>query len=227
MKRCGIAIVVAGILLLTGLPSGGYAASPAPAAAATVANPPVPLAVVNELGALLVEAVPMGWFMDQLAARNPTWPLEAKASRVSADQLACMRSEMSSAGWRRLKFSQARDYAAQNPGRIAGDLRILTHGVVAVTSRMGRAVLQAKLDGTQVDPKAALAAVTAKQMRAFESFYRDPEYAPLRDLVGMDFGGNAGSQDNPHAGYAKGRAMMLDFMLHSMDDCKIPPATLM
>lgn len=227
--RLLFASVAAAAILLSAWPNRGGAEPPPSASSLAASGSQVSEAQVQQLAALLAQAFPLGTMMDASAARDPKWPLEGKVNLVTPDQFACLRSEMSSAGWRQLKLSQAREYALAHPERIAGDLRILRDGVAPVLGHMLRANMLAKEKGTPFDRHAALASVSARQMHAFLLFARDPGYAQLRELVGIgdSLNLNASMEKNQNAGYAKGTSIVLDFMFHSMDDCKIPPATLM
>lgn len=182
---------------------------------------------MQQLAALLAQMLPLGKMMDAQAARDPKWPLEGKVDLVTPEQLACMRHEMSSDGWRQSKLAEAREYAMAHPERVAADLRILQAGAAKVTSRMVHAGLLAKEGEAPVDTKAALASVSAKQMHAFVLFAKDPGFAQLRELVGIENSFNKTREENQKASYDMGVSIGMKFTLRAMDDCKIPPATLM
>lgn len=196
---------------------------------AQMPTPAVTDARVQRLGDLLVEAVPFGPLLDDQAAKDPTWPLKSKVSAVSAEQLACLRREMSSTGYRRAKLEDARQFVAAHPDSVEQDISLLDSGAALVAGKFISAGIAGGESGTPVDTKAVMRTVTAQQASSFMTFMLEPKYAELRDLTGLGdmFDMSKSATENRRMGEQKGASIMIKFMLHAMGDCNISPASLM
>lgn len=218
-RRRGVA-AVAVVMLLAGMAGPCWAQ----ASTSVVAD-----ARVQRLGDLLVEAVPFGPLLDVQAARDPTWPLKSKASAVTPGQLACLRNEMSSAGYRRAKLEDARQFAAAHPDSVDQDIDLLDGGAALVAGKFIRAGVAGAESGTPVDTKTVMRTVTAQQASSFMTFMLEPKYAALRDLTGLSdmFDMSKSAAENRHMGEQKGASIMMKFMFRAMGNCNVSPASLM
>jgi len=173
----------------------------------------------------------IGELLDEFAAKDARWPLGEKASGVSADKLKCLRDELSSAGYRRQKDAEVREYYRDaSDEQLANDTRVLDAGAAQVMGKLLGAAYDAKRAGKTVDQRAALQGVSGEQMSAMVEFIQAPEFKGLRKLSGLGstFGGMSGSgADAEDAGKGAGASMVSKIMFKAMDTCAIPPATLL
>lgn len=199
------------------------------AAVAQTAALPASSAQVEHLADLLTQVIPLGKIMAQQAAADPTWPLKEKASAVSTTQLACMRNEMSPAGWRRAKLDDAKQFAAAHPDSLADDIKLLDSGAAMVAGKFVEAGITAHKTGQSVDAKTVMKTVSPQQASAFMTMLLDPKYASLRDLAGLNdmFDLSKSSQENREMGRQKGASIAMKFTFRAMGDCGISPAALL
>ena len=177
---------------------------------------------------VLVEMLPFGQVLDEAAAHDPTWPMQEKAKSVTTEQLACMRRELSSEGYRRSKHASVEAYAQANPSRFADDLKLLSGGAAALFGRLVKAGVSQGGGGSKADPNAILKSSTSDELLSFMTFFSDPDYAGLRDLsgVGNAMSINKSSKENEAAGEGIGSSLVVKLMIKSMASCDVPPSAI-
>lgn len=184
---------------------------------------------IQQLTELVVETLPAGEIMDHLVAKDPTWPLKDRASRVTADQLQCIRGQLSSASYLATKSKDVAAFAAAHADEVADDIKVLERGAALVAHQLVMGGVHAKETGAPSDPRADLKGITGEQMIAFTSYEYDPRFDNLRKLVGI---GNASDptkspEERRQAMAAKMLVLNMDMMYRAMDACHVPPATMM
>lgn len=182
---------------------------------------------VERLTAALVQIMPFGAVLDEAAAQDPTWPLQEKADGVDAAQLACMRRELSSPGFRRSRASEAAAYVEAHPSRLEDDIKTLMQAA-PVFAGMVEGVIAEEKGGKEFDPAEAVKSVTHDQLLAFSLLMADPKYAPLRELSGIGDAYHPGrtAEENYKAGVGIGTALFAKLMIGAMKTCDVPPAAL-
>lgn len=184
---------------------------------------------IQRLTDLVVETMPAGEIMDHQVANDPTWPLKDRASRVSADQLRCMRGQLSSASYLAAKSKDVAAFAVAHADEVADDIKVLERGAARVSHQLIMGGARAHETGAPPDPRTDLKSITGEQMIAYTSYEYDPRYTNLRNLVGI---GNASDptkspQERHEAMAAKMLVLNMDMMYRAMDACNVPPATMM
>jgi hypothetical protein len=176
---------------------------------------------------LMLELLPFGYLMEQAAANEPTWPLMKKASNVNAEQLACVRGELSAAGYRRAKLKEARAYVVANPSRFEGDVAVLEEGAAKLVGKLMLAGFDAARSGGKVDPAVVMKTATSGQLIALSNFMYDPKYEPLRNVAGVGdaFSGKSG-EESQKRGEGLGLALMSTLTLKALDACQVPPSVI-
>lgn len=184
---------------------------------------------VDRLADLVVEMLPLGRIFEAQAAKDPTWPLQDKAGAASAEQLACMRSELTQAGYRRSKRADLQAYAAANASRVASDVRLLEDGAAALFGSLVMAGADAERTGVEPDPNAVLAAAKPEQLLAFMTFFSDPNHSALRKAAGLGdaLGLDKSAQENEAAGQQLGSSLSVQQMIKAMAACKVPTSVLL
>ena len=184
---------------------------------------------IQQLTDLVVETLPMGEIMDRLSAAAPTWPLKQRASRVSAEQLSCMRGQLSSTNYRATKLQDVRAFASAHADEVADDIKLLENGAAQVSHKLVLGGARAHEMGAPGNPGKDLQSVTASEMIAYTRYEYDPKYAALRDLTGIgDANDPAKSPDERHqAVAAKMLVLNMDTFYRAMGACHIPPATML
>lgn len=189
----------------------------------------VPERVTQHLTDLVIQALPMGQMADADETKDPTWPLKDKASRVSSEQLRCLREQLSSAGYRNWKLQDVRAYAATHVADVDDDIKVLESGAAWVANRYFMGALEAREKGTEFDRRKALQTATASQMIAYTSYEYDPKFAALRDLVGIGSVNDptAAADERARAIKVKMMTLNMDLMYRAMGACKVAPAVLL
>ena len=177
---------------------------------------------IDALTDAIVGLLPLGDVMEKAAAEDPTWPLQGKADAVSADQLACLRRELSVDGFRRYKREEVARYADEHGKRLADDTRVVKEAG-PLFSKLVQAGIDAKQSGGSVDPATLMRDASPDQLLAMVTFARDPKYRDLRALVGL--GESLG--ENKDDDRASGEMLAVKAMFHGFKLCDISPATLM
>lgn len=181
---------------------------------------------VERLTDAVIEAMPIGRIFDMAAAENPRWPVQERPGVLTEEQLACVRGELSSAGYRRVKLAEVAAYAAANPSRTADDLQLLEGGAATLMGRLVMGGAQAASTGTAFDENKVLADATTAQTLSLMKFFTDPDYAALRKLsgVGNSLSVSKSKDENEAAGKQVGQSLGLQHMITAMGTCKVPPA---
>jgi hypothetical protein len=177
----------------------------------------------------LVEMLPFGRVLDDAAAHDPAWPMQQKANAVTVEQLACLRQELSSEGYRRSKHAAVEAYAKANPSRFAGDLKLLDGGAATMFGKLVRTGF-AKKDGddSDTDTMSVLKSSSSEELLSFMTFFSDPEYAQLRTLsgIGNSLDINKSSAENEAIGQGLGSSMVMKLMISAMASCNVPPSAI-
>ena len=177
---------------------------------------------IDELTDAIVGLLPLGEVMQKAAEEDPTWPVQGKADAVSAEQLACLRRELSADGFRRFKREEVARYASENGKRLADDTRMVKE-VAPLFSRLVQAGIDAKEKGTDADAAALMRDATPDQMLAMVTLARDPKHRDLRALTGL--GESLG--ENKDDDRASGEMLAIKVMFHGFKLCDVSPAALM
>ncbi|MGG6462911.1 hypothetical protein [Solilutibacter silvestris] len=168
----------------------------------------------------VVQAIPLGKIMGMAAAQNPSWPV-SKDSKLDAGRLACLRQNLDEASYRRVVRKRVTDYSVNEPKRFAGDLALLEGdgGKLFAKAIMGGA--QSQMGGKAFDSKAMLANESPRALMGMLSIANDPQYAPLRALLGLDSAVGDGQADNRGVGRRAGMTLMMPALIDAMDTCKV------
>ncbi|MBJ7574110.1 hypothetical protein [Luteimonas sp. MC1828] len=181
---------------------------------------------IDRLAGLLVEMMPIGDVFDAIAKQDPTWPLQERPDAVTAEQLACMRGELSSAGYRRAKRADASAYASAHPSRVRGDIALLEGGASVL---FGRLVMEGAATEGGGDSNAVLAGSTPAQLLSFMTVMTDPKHAALREAAGMGDAIDAtrSAEENEKSGYQLGASIVTQLMIKSLDTCQVPTSAIL
>ena len=199
------------------------------ASASTLAAGAPQDAKVDRLANALVQMLPMGQIFQDASAGDPNWPMQGKPDAVSVEQLACLRGELSVAGFKRIRLADARKYAAENPSRLDEDLKLLEGGAGELFGKMVKAGADEATTGSKAAPEDILKAATSEQVLSFVTFVSDPGYTDLRKLSGY---GNVldvtrSTEENEKAGTQLGASLAMQFVIKAMGTCKVPPSAYM
>lgn len=185
-------------------------------------------AKVGRLVDAVVEMMPFGKVFDLLASEDPAWPFAEAPGKVDAGQLACVRGELSSAGYRRYQLPLVTAYAADNADRLDQDLALLEGGAAPLFGKLVIAGAEGERTGVAVNPEAVLAGATPEQLAAFMAVFSDPANAGLRGLAG--FGEALGLEkteaENEAAGEKVGGDLAGMLLRRALATCDVDPATL-
>lgn len=199
-------------------------------ASAPGAAPPKPRVQRNELverlTTALVTLMPLGDAFDHFSQQDPTWPFMKKAGNVTPAQMACVRNELSSDGFRRARHAEVEAYVRDHPSRVKDDVELLESGAAEAYGKLIKAGIDSKLAGTTADSNAVLKSLTSEQILSFVKFTKDPNYADLRKLAGF---GEAltdadSSKEGKKAGEHIGASLTSEYMLQAIATCKVPPS---
>lgn len=185
-------------------------------------------AKVERLLDAVVEMMPFGKVFDLLAAADPAWPFAGAEDKVDGGQLACVRGELSSDGYRRYQQPLVTAYAADNAARLDQDLALLEGGAAPLFGKLVIAGAEGERSGVAVQPEVLLADATPEQLAAFMAVFSDPDNAGLRGLAG--FGEALGLQkseaENEAAGEKVGGDLAGMLLQRALNTCGVDPATL-
>ena len=186
-------------------------------------------AQVERMTDALVRMLPMGQIFADAAAKNPKWPMQEKPDAVTAEQLSCVRGELSVEGFRRSRLAEVQAYAKANPSRIDGELKLLEAGAAELFGKMITAGAAKAAGGPEVTAEAILADATSDQVLSFVTFVSDPGYADLRKLSGFGDALNItkSASENEQAGHQLGASLAAQQMIKAMGTCKVPPSAYM
>ncbi|MEG3789012.1 hypothetical protein V1318_02640 [Lysobacter sp. CCNWLW3] len=186
-------------------------------------------AQADGLTEVMLQMLPFGKILDDAAAADPEWPLQGKADKVTPKQLGCLRSELSTTGYRRSKRAEALTYVQAHPERIDADMALLKGGAASVFSDFINAGVDEAQTGKKVETSEVMKKMKADQMLSFVDFITDADNAPLRELVGIGeaFNPSKTAQENSDAGKSIGTRLVLKLMLGAMTTCDVPPSTIL
>lgn len=176
----------------------------------------------------IVEMMPFGKVFDLLAAADPAWPLTDFTDKVDAGQVACVRGELSSAGYRRYQLPMVTAYAVNNADRLDRELALLEGGAAQLMGKLVIAGAEGERTGVEVDPEVVLADATPEQVAAFMAVFSDPANAGLRELAGF---GDALALDkseaeNEAAGEKVGSDLASMLTVRAFEKCGVDASTL-
>lgn len=172
----------------------------------------------------IVRMIPLGPIFEEAARSDPRWPMQEKPDAVSDSQLACMRAELSEAGYRRAKRAEVEAYAQSNPSRMADELRLLESGAADLFGKLVAAGADSARAGTEVDTDTVLKSASPEQFLSFMTLMSDPNHAELRKLTGVGdaLGIDKSADENKDAGEQLGASLAVQHMIKSMSICKVP-----
>lgn len=185
-------------------------------------------AKVERLLDAVVEMMPFGRVFDLLAAADPAWPFSDVADKVTGGQLACVRGELSSAGYRRYQRPRVAAYAVKNPGRVDKDLALLEGGAAPLFGKLVIAGAEGERTGVEVNPDVVLAGATPEQLASFMAVFSDPANAGLRELAGFGeaLGLDKSEAENEAAGEAVGGDLAGMLLQRAFGQCGVDQKTL-
>lgn len=206
-------------LVLLGTPCIAYSAD---------ADKKTPEAIVYEkdvdiLTDLVVTMMPLGKIFESIAAEDPAWPFQHQPGRATQSQLSCMRSELSTEGFRRLKRKYVEIYAAEHRDTLKADIQLLESGVAELFGKMVMAGADAERKGVEADTDAIMKSATPAEIESFTLFFDEPKLLELRKLAGV---GNTLSNEkikdeNETAGEQLGQDIASKFMSTAMKTCEV------
>ena len=203
-------------------------ALPVMAMAADKAEKPGKDARVDRLNDLVVRAIPLGMIFDDLARRDPQWPMQAKPDAVSKNQLRCLRRELSDDGYRKAKRADVVTYIGRYPSAVDQDIRVLDDGAAMMMGKLMMAGVEQERTGIEVDQNALMSEAEPEQLAAFMSFMTSPDHASLRGLAGIGnaFDSGRSAEENENAGEAAGADLATKVILRAMGSCDVPTSVL-
>lgn len=178
---------------------------------------------VERLTDLVVQTMPMGQIFDMLSADDPNWPVQEDPDAVSRGQLACLRDELSPAGYRRLKRTEVVAYVAENAARVDADIDVLANGGARVMNMLVMAGAESERTGVVADENEILSRASEDELAAFMAMFAGEEYSPLRALLGIGnaFAAENSAEENEAAGEEAGSDLATRVMFKSLDTCGI------
>lgn len=185
-------------------------------------------AKVEQLTDLVVQTMPMGDIFEMFASADPNWPVQDNPDAVSRGQLACLRDELSPAGYRRLKRSEVVAYVAENDARVDADINVLASGGARVMNMMVIAGAEGERTGVPADENEILSRASEAELEAFMSMFASEDHAALRGLLGIGeaFAPDKTAEENEAAGEEVGGDLATRVMLKSLDTCGVDPDSL-
>lgn len=187
-------------------------------------------AQIDRLTDLVVQAMPFGQIFEKVQAGDPTWPLGDKAVKATPAQLACLRGELSSEGYRRKKRADVVEYAKAHPDRVEGDIRLLESGAAELFGKFVIAGAEGETGGKPADPEAIAAAATPAQGLSLTALASEPSHADLRVLLGMgnkfDRSGEGSDEEMRAEGEKQGTQVGVQLMLGAMATCQLSMSAL-
>lgn len=190
------------------------------AACTTSAFAATPDADIDRFTNATVQLLPLGRIFDKVAAQDPKWPAQAKPTAVNDEQLACLRTELSSEGYRRSKRAEVVAYAKDHPSSFKDDLATLE----AAAPVFGRLVMAGAGEGTQTADE-IMKSAQGDQLLALMRLVSDPSTAELRKVAGIAgaFDIRKSENENKAAGEQLGASLAVQAMLKATITCKVPP----
>lgn len=163
----------------------------------------------------IVEMSDFGAQMDKSAAEDPMWPVKGASDKFAPEEIACLRDQLSTPGYRRAKRADVVAYAAANSGRFERDVESL-ESIAPIFAAI-------REKNSADDFEAFMSKMSADRMLAFVAFIEDEEHASLRKLVGFSEKGLRQTGSTPfEAGVSAGQKNAEALMLKAMEACSIP-----
>src|SRR5258706_13685779 len=78
---------------------------------------------VGRMTDMMMQMLPFGPVLDDLAAKNQAWPMQQKPDAVNAGQLACLRRELSAAGPRKTDLREGGAHPKADGTRLGRDMK--------------------------------------------------------------------------------------------------------
>jgi hypothetical protein len=180
---------------------------------------------IDRLTDLVVKAMPMGIVFDDAMAKDPNWPLEDKAKNLTADQLACVRGELSAVGYRKGKRAEVVKYAQEHPANVERDIELLSAGAAELFSRFVLAGANQAAGGGSADVDAIISKASAAEGMSLVQLTTGAQYAELRTLIG--FGAMfdeppADSSKMQKRGEDQGMQLGAMLMIKAVGACNLP-----
>ena len=223
-----IAAMMSALLVSTTAWAGTPPPAPVPPApvARAVADMPISPNQIDRLTDAVVTALPLGKVFEQVAARDPAWPAQDRPEAVDAAQLACLRGELSEAGYHRTKHADVEVYAAAHPSRFGSDLALMEGGTARLLGALVMAGANAQNGQGPADPKDVMRDASPEAMLGFTRFISDPDYSDLRKLSGIGdvFDFSRSESENQAAGKRMGASLAMQAMVRAMGTCHVSPS---
>jgi hypothetical protein len=192
--------------------------------AACALAPAVRAQSAEQLAALVTEAMPLGELFQTFIDSQPQWPFGPKASRVSDEQLQCVRARLSAKGYREQRLEQAQAFARRYPDKLEPSVGVLRDGGAAMFASSIRAGMEQAKTGQTAKVDTLTSRFTPGQLAALIELTSDDKHKALRELIGIDEVVNVNNPagDNESRGRNKGRMIGMKLMLSALDHCKVP-----
>ena len=143
---------------------------------------------------------------------------------VSRGQLACLRDELSDAGYRRMKRTEVVAYVAENPANVDADIAVLEAGGARMMSTLMLAGVEQERTGVPVDQNEILAQASEEETAAFMQMMTGAEQSKLRRLMGIGnaFDAARSAEENETAGESAGADLATRVIMKAMSNCDVP-----
>lgn len=184
-------------------------------------------AQVDRLGALFAQAMPFGWMVERIAARDAKWPFQQHAGKYTPAQLACTRAELTSEKVVVTQHADAREFARSHPDRVDESIRVLENGAADALGSLMRAGVNEGMTGHKSELSSVMGKMTAAQLRGFVDLTEGSQYAELRRAMRLDGLTSSGTRtESRQRGYRIGQALLIGPLLTAMERCGVQPASL-
>ncbi len=94
---------------------------------------------INKFVNIVDKATPIYLIFEKMLDANSNWPLNAKASAVTEEELGCVRNYFSKENMRSLKHKEAVSYAKKNRHKLKDDINLLDSGLAETAEEFFRA----------------------------------------------------------------------------------------
>ena len=184
-------------------------------------------AQVDRLGALFTQAVPVGWIVERVAARDAAWPFQQHPGRFTPAQLACTRGELTPDKVAVTQKADAREFARRYPDRVEESIRVLDGGAAEAIGTLMRAGVVGSMSGQRADAGQMVGQMTAAQLRNFAELTESSQYAELRQAMRLDgLSGRNTPRESREQGHRIGQSLLVGPLLAAMERCQISPSSL-
>lgn len=182
----------------------------------------------ERLAPLVVKAMPVGDLFQSYIDRDANWPLGEKVSRVSSDQLQCLRHRLSSAGYREHRRDEVLVFARRYPDKVSESIRVLDSGAADMFGASIQMGAEQGRTGKKGDFNELAKRFSPAQLAAFVELVGDDKHRALRELIGIDdaLALDRPGEENQARGRNKGMMIGMKLMLAAMEHCKVPVAAL-